>query len=260
MNMMTKEQEDYIFKLKAELMFRGKDEDEVHAIGDELQDHFEMAEANGDDVSNILNTPVKDYADNFSKEMSFTKGLPKYLTYFVLFMFAIFTIPDFFENDFTLTLGYILNTIFIFVLSVVVPLFLIKKAIMKYGDAKRVYVYAFIGGIILFSLMVLSTFIAKRYPIYTLVTLNQTQSIITGLILLAIVMVLCFIVKQKLFALVIFIVCLPNIIGQIFKAHSHSNEQFLTISLVLYIVLIIGMNIAFFGHAYYTNRKRKSVS
>ena len=97
---------------------------------------------------------------------------------------------------------------------------------MKYGDAKRVYVYAFIGGIILFSLMVLSTFIAKRYPIYTLVTLNQTQSIITGLILLAIVMVLCFIVKQKLFALVIFIVCLPNLIGQIFKAHSHSNEQF----------------------------------
>ena len=45
-NMMTKEQEDYIFKLKAELMFRGKDEGEVHAIGDELQDHFEMAEAN----------------------------------------------------------------------------------------------------------------------------------------------------------------------------------------------------------------------
>ena len=88
---------------------------------------------------------------------------------------------------------------------------------MKYGDAKRVYVYAFIGGIILFSLMVLSTFIAKRYPIYTLVTLNQTQSIITGLILLAIVMVLCFIVKQKLFALVIFIVCLPNIIDKSLK-------------------------------------------
>ena len=91
-------------------------------------------------------------------------------------------------------------------------------------------------------------------------TLNQTQSIITGLILLAIVMLLCFIVKQKLFALVLFIVCLPNIMGQIFKTHSHSNEQFLTISLVLYIVLIIGMNIAFFGHAYYTNRKKKSVS
>ena len=223
--MMTKEQEDYIFKLKAELMFRGKDEDEVHAIGDELQDHFEMAEANGDDVSNILNTPVKDYADNFSKEMSFTKGLPKYLTYFVLFMFAIFnsrfslkmTLPNiriYFKYNLYLRIKCCRTIIFN------------KKAIMKYGDAKRVYVYAFIGGIILFSLMVLSTFIAKRYPIYTLVTLNQTQSIITGLILLAIVMVLCFIVKQKLFALVLFIVCLPNIIGQIFKAHSHSNEQF----------------------------------
>ncbi|WP_256088071.1 DUF1129 domain-containing protein [Staphylococcus haemolyticus] len=66
--MMTKEQEDYIFKLKAELMFRGKDEDEVHAIGDELQDHFEMAEANGDDVSNILNTPVKIMPTTFLKK------------------------------------------------------------------------------------------------------------------------------------------------------------------------------------------------
>ena len=58
----------------------------------EMNARSHLAEANGDDVSNILNTPVKDYADNFSKEMSFTKGLPKYLTYFVLFMFAIFTI------------------------------------------------------------------------------------------------------------------------------------------------------------------------
>lgn len=257
MNMMTKAQEDYILKLKAELMFRGKDEDEVHAIGDELQDHFEMAEANGDDVSDILNTPVKDYADNFSKEMSFTKGLPKYLTYFVCFMIAIFTIPDFFETTFTLTVGYILNIIFIFVLAIIVPWFLIRKAIVKFGDAKRVYVYAFIGGMVLFILMIVSTYIAGKYPIYTLVSLNQTQSIVIGLILLAIVMVLCFIVKQKLFALVIFIVCLPNLIGQIFKAHHHSNEQFLTISLVLYIVLLIGINIAFFGHAYYTNRKER---
>lgn len=129
---------------------------------------MKQREENGDDVSDILNTPVKDYADNFSKEMSFTKGLPKYLTYFVLFMFAIFTIPDFFENDFTLTLGYILNTIFIFVLSVVVPLFLIKKAIMKYGDAKRVYVYAFIGGIILFLIDGFKYVYCQKIPnIYT---------------------------------------------------------------------------------------------
>ena len=140
-------------------------------------------------------------------------------------MFAIFTIPDFFENDFTLTLGYILNTIFIFVLSVVVPLFLIKKAIMKYGDAKRVClcIYRRNNSFLIDGFKYVY---CQKIPIYTLVTLNQTQSIITGLILLAIVMVLCFIVKQKLFALVIFIVCLPNLIGQIFKAHSHSNEQF----------------------------------
>ena len=255
--MMTKEQEDYIFKLKAELMFRGKDEDEVHAIGDELEDHFETAEANGDDVSEILNTPVKDYADNFSKEMSFTKGLPKYLTYFVLFMFAIYTIPDLFNKEFALTVGYVLNVIFIFAISIIAPLFLLKKIFIKYGEQKKVYLFAFIGGALIFGLMILSTYISKHYPIYTIATLSQTQSIIVGIILLAIVMIACFIVKQKMFALIAFIVCLPNIIAQLFKAHSHSDNQFAVVSLIASIILLILMNIAFFTHAFYTNRKEK---
>lgn len=255
--MLSKEQEDYLFKLKAELLFRGKDEEEVHAIGDELQDHFETAEQNGDDVSGILNTPVKEYADNFSKEMSFTKGLPKYLTYFAIFMFAIYTIPDLFDKEFSLTVGYILNVIFIFVISIIAPLFLLKKIFIKYGEQKKVYLFAFIGGAIIFGLMILSTYISKHYPIYTIATLSQTQSIILGIVLLAIVMIACFIVKQKIFALIAFIVCLPNIIGQLFRAHNHSDSQFIIVSLTASIILLALMQVAFFVHAYYTNRKEK---
>lgn len=258
MKMLSKEQEDYILKLKAELLFRGKDEEDIHAIGDELQDHFEIANKNGNDVSDILKTPVKNYADNFSKEMSFIKGLPKYITYFALFMFAIYTIPDLFNKEFTLTVGYILNVIFIFAISIIAPLFLLKKMFIKYGEQKKIYVFAFIGGAVIFGLMVLSIYISKRYPIYTIATLSQTQSIILGIILLALVMIACFIVKQKIFALIALIVCLPNIIAQLFKAHSHSDSQFAVVSLIVSIVLLILMNIAFFVHAYYTNRKEKN--
>ena len=47
--MISKEKEDYLFKLKAELLFRGKDEHEVNDIIEELRDHFELAEKNHDD-------------------------------------------------------------------------------------------------------------------------------------------------------------------------------------------------------------------
>ena len=89
----------------------------------------------------------------------------------------------------------------------------------------NVYVYAFIGGIIFLTDGFKYVYCQKIPNIYTCDTKSNPKHHY-WLILLAIVMVLCFIVKQKLFALVIFIVCLPNIIGQIFKAHSHSNEQF----------------------------------
>lgn len=237
--MISKEAEDYLFKLKAELLFRGKDEDKIHAIGDELEDHFETAEQNGEDVSDILNTPVKQYADNFAKHMSFTEGLPKYLTYFVIYMFALFTIPDFFGKGFTLTLSYLLNVIIIFAISIIVPLFLLKKVIIKYGDQKRTYIYAFIGGGSIFLLMVLSTFITKHHPIYTILTLTQTQSIIVGTILLIGVMVACFIVKQKVYALIIFVLCLPNIIAQLFTAHNHSQIHYTYISFGILMALLL---------------------
>ncbi|MCI2947084.1 hypothetical protein FH144_01400 [Staphylococcus caledonicus] len=236
--MISKEAEDYLFKLKTELLFRGKDEKEIHAIGDELEDHFETAEQNGEDVSDILNTPVKQYADKFSKHMSFTEGLPKYVTYFVIYLFALFTIPDFFRKGFTLTLSYLLNVVIIFAISIGV-LFLYKKLIINYGEQKRTYIYAFIGGGSIFLLMVLSTFITKHHPIYTILTLTQTQSIIVGTILLIGVMVACFIVKQKVYALIIFVLCLPNIIAQLFTAHNHSQIQYTYISLGILMALLL---------------------
>ena len=97
--MISKEKEDYLFKLKAELLFIGKDEHEVNDIIEELRDHFELAEKNHDDVSDILNTSVKDYADQFSEYIILTRGLFKYLALFSAFMLAIFIIPNFLQNN-----------------------------------------------------------------------------------------------------------------------------------------------------------------
>ena len=58
-------------------------------------------------------------------------------------MIAVFTIPDLFTKSFTLSVGYILNIFFIFFISVIVGLYVIKMLILKFGDKKRLYVLAF---------------------------------------------------------------------------------------------------------------------
>ncbi|MDT4051325.1 hypothetical protein RPO70_09055, partial [Staphylococcus arlettae] len=56
--MLSKQAEQFLTKLRVELLFRGKKEEEVNEIDDELRDHLTIAEENGEDVSEIINTPI----------------------------------------------------------------------------------------------------------------------------------------------------------------------------------------------------------
>ena len=108
------------------------------------------------------------------------------------------------------------------------------------------YIFMLLYGGSYFGLILLSTYLTKRYPIYHIITLTESKSVIIGMILLLIVMTLCFMLKQRLFALVIFIVCLPDIIGWVVKIYSRSESQSIIVSLIVAIALLLILNIAFF--------------
>lgn len=59
--MLSKKAEDFLLKLRIELLFRGKNEDEVNSIEEELRDHITLAEENNDNIEDLLNTPIKSY-------------------------------------------------------------------------------------------------------------------------------------------------------------------------------------------------------
>lgn len=56
--MLTKQSQDFLEKLRVELLFRGKTEEEVEELLEELEDHLTMAEKNNEDTSSIINTPI----------------------------------------------------------------------------------------------------------------------------------------------------------------------------------------------------------
>ncbi|WP_340297132.1 hypothetical protein [Staphylococcus coagulans] len=248
--MLSKQSEDFLVKLRVELLFRGKKEEDIEEIEAELRDHLETAEQQGENVHAIIDTPIKAYADQFSKHLPFINHLTKYDAYFVLFMFALFTIPDLFEQSYTLTVSTILNAIFTFLITVIMGLYMIRKLILTFGDSKKTYIFGAMGGILIFGLIVLSTFLAHHFPLYKIVTLNQQESNIVGIVLLMLVTMICYILKQKIYALILFLVCLPNMIALVMTQNG-SRTDYLIISLSLIIVF----NIAFIVYTFYQFRK-----
>lgn len=65
--MLTKKAEDFLLKLRIELLFRGKNEKDVNAIEEELRDHITTAEAQNENVDDLLNTPIKTMPTYFQR-------------------------------------------------------------------------------------------------------------------------------------------------------------------------------------------------
>ncbi|MFD3220951.1 hypothetical protein ACE3LZ_08195 [Staphylococcus saprophyticus] len=252
--MLTKKAEDFLLKLRIELLFRGKNEKDVNAIEEELRDHITTAEAQNENVDDLLNTPIKNYADTFSKELNLTQGIYKYIFYFISFMIIMVVIPRMLDNSFQLTLALMLYILFIFIGSFVLILFVIKKLIMTWGDSKKTYIAVGFSSAIVFGIYILSEYLLRHYPIFIFWSPNQTTNFIIGIILLLLTMAICLLLKKKYFAGLILILCLPNIISRIFTGGDYSNKNFLIISSIVLTIISLSF-IAYIVVQYYRDKK-----
>lgn len=163
-----------------------------------------------------MNTPIKNYADTFSKELNLTQGIYKYIFYFISFMIIMVVIPRMLDNSFQLTLALMLYILFIF-----------------------------IGSLVL---------ILRHYPIFIFWSPNQTTNFIIGIILLLLTMAICLLLKKKYFAGLILILSLPNIISRIFTGGDYSNKNFLIISSIVLTIISLSF-IAYIVVQYYRDKK-----
>ncbi|MFY2153851.1 hypothetical protein ACOSZA_13070 [Mammaliicoccus sciuri] len=231
--MLTEKSENFLIKLRVELLFRGKNEEETNEIIDELRDHLYTSEQNNEDVSNITDTPIKSYADNFSSQMQLSKGLFKNIIYLVIYMLGIIMIPRFFNYSFSITVGLLIYLIFVILIGWVLQLYFWKKIVLKWGDSKKTYALVAASAVGVFLIMILGEFLINHFPIYELIKLNKLQGIITGIILLIIFVTGCFILKHKIFAYFLILLSLPDLIAIILSSNNY--DQYIIISTVILI-------------------------
>ncbi|MBD3520207.1 hypothetical protein HIL22_09105 [Staphylococcus aureus] len=252
--MLTKQSQDFLEKLRIELLFRGKTEAEVEELLEELEDHLTMAEKNNEDTSSIINTPIKSMADQLSPEISLTTGLYKYITLYFSFILAVIIIPRFLDlGTFDVTIAFLLYIASIVILGVVIGMLILRNTLVRFGDQKITYVINVTYGIIVFLWMIFGGLIIKKYPIYSFFELSDKQSFIVGLVLLIALIVICILIKQKIYALIVLVISLPSLIARIAAIFSKEPDTFNLVSVSILIIL----NIAFIIYTFVNFRKLK---
>ncbi len=147
------------------------------------------------------------------------------------------TIPRMLDNSFQLTFALICYFLFIFLGSFIFILYFAKKIIMRWGDSKITYTIIGISSAAIFGIYILSEYLLRNYPLYIIWSPNQTNNFTLGLILLLLTMLTCFILKQKFYAGLILLLCIPNLIGTLFTGGDFTNKNYVIISSIVLLII-----------------------
>ena len=249
---LNKRAEDFLTKLKLELIFRGREEDEINAVEEELRDHFATAEAKGENVDDLIQQPVKSYADRFAKEMRLSKGIYRFAFSLLIFFLALTIIPSMFDAHFQLSLMFLFKIGF-FILSFILSLYVLKFLPMHYLDSKGAYIGSAIWFMFLFLCYLGVNYLVKHHPLAVLWQPTTRTSIILGLICWVACTIYFIVVKHKLSAIALAIICAPSIIGMLATGKNYGSH-YTMISLIL---ILIGWFLFSAIGGWITFRKRK---
>ncbi|MCM3394674.1 hypothetical protein [Cytobacillus oceanisediminis] len=104
--MVSKESEQFLSELRFYLMSKGKNDDEINEITEELEVHLMEAEADGKDVSHIIGDSPKQYMKSIGESMSTDyRQIAGLVPLMVLLLGAYISIGPAIEGKFSLSKG-----------------------------------------------------------------------------------------------------------------------------------------------------------
>lgn len=160
--MLSKEAEHFLLQLRMELLSRGKKDEDIEAIEDELRDHLYEAEARGDSVESVTGGSVKEYTKSISEELPFDKSIVKIIGGSLGALILFLILPQLLSGKLDVSVP---RMIYYGLIILMIPLLLysLMQLVKKYGDQKKTYVIGGIIGGLSFLMMLGGEFFLHHY-------------------------------------------------------------------------------------------------
>ncbi|GGB03990.1 hypothetical protein ERX37_01550 [Macrococcus hajekii] len=252
--MLSEKSEQFLLNMRLELLKRGKKEDEIEAIEEELRDHLYEAEKRGESVDNVTGGSVDEYIKTISKEMALDKGIIKTILGGLVAVIAFFLIPRMIADNFELTSErLIFYGILIFVL-IPAELWLLIEMLKKYGHTKKGYLVPVLIAFGGFLLILGGEFFLRSRDSEAIVTMDASTSFWLGLALMILFIIACVFYKTWFYIGVIIYLVLPDLIARIMTDAPAESKEFINISTTVFLMLSI---VAMIGALAFIMRQRK---
>ncbi|MCE4956284.1 hypothetical protein [Macrococcoides caseolyticum] len=253
--MLSNEAEHFLLQLRLELASRGKKDEDIDAIEEELRDHLYEAELRGESVESVTGGSVKEYIKSISNELPFDKGIFRFIFLLILAMISFFTVPNLIQGDFDMTVNRVIYySLLMFVLAPL-ELWVMKTLLVKYGDRKKSYGLAIGVSLSLLAFCILGEFLLRKTESPSLVTMDDKYSFYIGITIALLFIIICAIIKYWFFIGVMIYIVLPDLLAKLFTSGNPKSEDYVTLSGIIFTVLNIVFGTMLF--LYYRKEEKK---
>ncbi|WP_414052394.1 hypothetical protein [Macrococcus animalis] len=235
--MLSNEAEHFLLQLRLELASKGKKDEDIDAIEEELRDHLYEAELRGESVESVTGGSVKEYIKSISSELPFDKGIFSFLFLMLISILALIAIPRLISGDLDLSVYRVIFYAVVILVLAPLELWILKSIVMKHGDSKTTYIYGFIISILMITIFTIGELLMLKYPSESLASIDDNYSLIIGLLLSLIYLVICILTKSWFFIAVLFYIILPELVPKIFTSGDPKSEDYINASIITYTVM-----------------------
>lgn len=254
--MLSKKSEQFLNSVRMELMKRGKKDEDIEAVTDELRDHLTQAEKRGKSVESITGGSPDAYIDSISKEMPFDHSFIKTMIGALFAILAFFTIPRLVAGQFEMSVERLIFYGLLIVILLPLEFWLLMTMLKKYGHTRQGYFAPLLIAFLGFAVILAGEFYLRANEGASIINLDMHMSLWLGLILLLLFIGFCAMHKAWFYIGVMVYLVLPDLIARILTDQPAGSKEFVNISSSIFLMLSV---VALVGAmAFYSRFKKNS--
>ncbi|AVM23506.1 HAAS domain-containing protein [Bacillus pumilus] len=234
--MVSKETRHVLLELKLYLISKGKNEDEIDELMDELTTHAVEAEKDGKTGEDVFGGDPRSYADELAKELSGNhKDWVPFVSAFLIGSLFYMILSDAISQSLSYSLYALIGYPLVLVANVIMIIVMFRASAFQAG--RRVFLYFWILGIFQLTSMVTIKLLDQKLGTPLLVlTSGQRWAVI--LLMLLCIIVFNAILKANVFSLIPIIFFGPQLL---FEWLGWTSPSVLLLQSLLSIVILIGL-------------------